>query len=90
MSEKSELRVICHPELLGKFVAIVPNAEFPHLSRYDGALTEQELRTLLADKYRKSPSEIEMLIREAKRIHEKEDECVGGRAQSSNATYLKG
>jgi hypothetical protein len=89
MSEKAELKVICHPELLGKFVVIVSNPEFPHLSRYDGALAEQELRTLLADKYRKSSSEIEMLISEAKRIYEREDESVGGRAQSPSATYLK-
>ena len=74
MSETAELRLEYHPELLGKFRIFVLNPEFPHLSRNDGELTEKELRSLLADKYRKSHSEIEMLIREARRIHEKEDE----------------
>ncbi len=56
----------------GKFRVIVSNPEFPHLSPYDGVLTEQELRTLLTDKYTKSPVEIETLINEAKRKSEKE------------------
>ena len=48
-----------------RFVVIVENKAFPHLSPNDGELTEQELRTLLADKYRKSSSQIEALIQQA-------------------------
>jgi hypothetical protein len=48
-----------------KFVVIVENKTFPHLSPNDGELTEQELRTLLADKYGKSSSQIEALIQQA-------------------------
>jgi len=48
-----------------KFVVIVENKTFPHLSPNDGELTEQELRTLLADKYGKSSSQIEALIKQA-------------------------
>ena len=49
-----------------KFVVIVDNQAFPNLSLNDGELAEPELRTLLADKYRLSTSEIETLIRQAK------------------------
>ena len=48
-----------------KFVVIVENKVFPHLSPNDGELSEQELRTLLADKYKQSPSQIEALIQQA-------------------------
>jgi len=55
-------RIDRHPV---KFVVIVENKAFPHLSPNDGELTEQELRTLLADKYRQSSSQIEALIQQA-------------------------
>jgi hypothetical protein len=55
-------RIDRHPV---KFVVIVENKTFPHLSPNDGELTEQELRTLLADKYGKSSSQIEALIQQA-------------------------
>jgi hypothetical protein len=48
-----------------KFIVSVENKAFPHLSPNDGELTEQELRTLLADKYKKSSSQIETLIQQA-------------------------
>jgi len=51
---------------LAKFVVIVVDQAFPNLSPNDGELDEPELRTLLADKYRRSTSEIEALIRRAK------------------------
>jgi hypothetical protein len=57
-------RVDRQPE--AKFVVIVDNQAFPNLSLNDGELAESELRTLLADKYGLSPSEIEALIRQAK------------------------
>jgi hypothetical protein len=44
-----------------KFVVFVKNT----LSPNDGELSEQELRTLLADKYKNSPSQIEALIQQA-------------------------
>jgi len=43
----------------------VENRTFPYLSPNDGELTEQELRTLLADKYGKSSAQIEALIQQA-------------------------
>jgi uncharacterized tellurite resistance protein B-like protein len=49
-----------------KFVVTVVDQVLPNVSRNDGELDEPELRTLLADKYRLSPSEIEALIRQAK------------------------
>jgi hypothetical protein len=55
-------RIDRHPV---KFVVIVENRTFPYLSPNDGELTEQELRTLLADKYGKSSSQIEALIKQA-------------------------
>ena len=55
-------RIDRHPV---KFVVIVENKAFPQLSPNDGELTEQELRTLLADKYRQSSSQIEALIQQA-------------------------
>ena len=55
-------RIDRHPV---KFVVIVEDWTFPYLSPNDGELTEQELRTLLADKYRQSSSQIEALIQQA-------------------------
>lgn len=48
-----------------KFVVVVENKTFPYLSPNDGELTEQELRTLLGNKYGKSSSQIETLIQKA-------------------------
>jgi hypothetical protein len=48
-----------------KFVVIAENKVFPHLSPSHGELAEQELRRLLADKYKQSPSQIEALIDQA-------------------------
>lgn len=55
-------RIDRHPV---KFVVIVENKTFPYLSPNDGELTEQELRTLLADKYGKSLSQIEAMVQQA-------------------------
>jgi len=52
-----------------KFIVIMENKTFPYLSPNDGELTEQELRTLLADKYKKSSSQIEALIQQANENH---------------------
>jgi hypothetical protein len=49
-----------------KFVVTVVDQVLPNVSPNDGELDEPVLRTLLADKYRLSPSEIESLIRQAK------------------------
>ena len=55
-------RIDRHPV---KFVVVVENKTFPYLSPNDGELTEQELRTLLGNKYGKSSSQIETLIQQA-------------------------
>ena len=73
MNQTAKLFVMALKGSNDKFVMIAPNPEFPHLSRNDGELTEQEVKALLADKHGKSPSEIELLINEAKRTHERED-----------------
>jgi hypothetical protein len=48
-----------------KFIVIVDNNAVPNLSLNDGELSEPELRTRLADKYKKSPLEINALIEQA-------------------------
>lgn len=70
--QANDLRVIRLKDRPDKFVVILSNLESPHLSLNDGELAEQELRILLVDKYRKSPSEIDTLINEAKRNYERE------------------
>ncbi len=50
-----------------KFIVIARNPEFPHLSPHDGQMTENELRTCLAENYGCSSAEIESLIIEANR-----------------------
>ena len=58
------VRIDRHPT--AEFVVIMVNQDSPNMSLNDGELAEPELRTLLADKYRLSPSEIEALVRQAK------------------------
>jgi hypothetical protein len=65
MSDKPRLAVTRIERRPVKFVVIVENKAFPQLSPNDGELTEQELRTLLADKYRQSSLQIEALIQQA-------------------------
>lgn len=65
MSDTPTLSVMRIDRRPAKFVLVVENKAFPHLSPNDGELTEQELRTLLADRYRQTSSQIEALIQQA-------------------------
>lgn len=48
-----------------KFVVVADNNAVPNLSLNDGELSEPELRTRLADKYKKTAPEIDALIEQA-------------------------
>jgi ribonuclease I len=67
MSDKPKLIVVrVDRQPAAKFVVIVDDQAFPKLSLNNGELAEPEIRKLLADERRLSPSEIEALIRQAK------------------------
>jgi hypothetical protein len=50
----------------GKFTVIVPDTDYYNLSPNYGECTEEEVKMLLTQNYKQSPSEIEALIRQAK------------------------
>lgn len=63
MSEEAKLLVLPAEGRPGYFRLTVTNPEFPHLTDKHVTLIEEEMRTLLADQFGKSPSEIESLIK---------------------------
>jgi hypothetical protein len=65
MSDTSNPEVLRLKDYPGMYTVIAPDQEAHNLSPNYGVLTKEEVKTLLAKNFGKSPAEIEKLIKDA-------------------------